>query len=104
MDGPDLVFLIDLQVGEFLSLALTASWDVGMYVVADCGDVSGTCLAAADEFLGGFSEFLEFEAEQAGTYFLIIDSDGDCGPANLVINRPFPTEGLSWGSVKALFR
>ncbi len=68
--GNDTVFAVDLAAGDLLTATLdTVTSSAGMYVVTDCGDVTGTCLHAEprdDEF--------EFYAATTGRYFLIVDS------------------------------
>jgi hypothetical protein len=87
-----------------LRVALEAGWDAGMYLVGDCGDILGSCQAAADAYFGGLTERLRFLLPQAGVYYLIVDSDGDCGPATLFTDPFVPATRRSWGAVKGLYR
>lgn len=43
-------------------------------------------------------------ALDSGIYFLIVDSDAECGFARLVINNPTDSRQQSWGAVKSLYR
>jgi hypothetical protein len=103
MHGPDLVYRIYLDDGH-LEVTMEAAWDGGMYLVTDCADVAGSCVAVADEAMAGDPETLAYTAGEPGWYYLIIDAEEECGEAHVIINSPLASESQSWGAVKTLYR
>lgn len=74
--GPDLVFRIDLEIGDTFSASLLApGLDAVLYLVRDCTNVSRTCVAGVDEAgPGGLEHLFVGPILDPGTYYLIIDA------------------------------
>ena len=72
--GPDVVYRFDLFRGDALSVTLIPfRTDAGIYLVTDCADVHGSCVAGADMALYAQPEYLNYTVQATGAYFLIID-------------------------------
>jgi len=106
--GPDAVYSIYLEEGENFAACASPpddgySPDLQIYVVTDCADADGTCVAGDD---GGNPECVDFNAPAAGTYYLIIDTWLSCGNGTtyVTIGAPVGNEDSSWGAVKSLYR
>lgn len=70
--GPDAVFAVDLASSQTLEATLsTSTSNAGMYVVSNCQLADSSCLWAEPA-----SDELEFFAETAGRYFLVVDTQG----------------------------
>ena len=102
MIGPDLVYQLDLA--GTLDVSLESDYDLALYLVNSCNDVSLSCVAGADDFGQHGVERLTYPALDTGVYYLIIDSDAECGPANLIIHSPADSRRESWGTIKTLYR
>jgi len=111
--GPDVTYALDLAAGCRVCVTLnqgTMDWNGGVYMVTDCSDVNGTCVAGSSGWLpGSEDEVFCFDNEIAGTYYIIVDgrTDGGYGPFQLdvVVNcLPAPGElvctGLAHGAVR----
>ena len=82
-NGRDVVYRLDVLAGDslYLDYAQSAA-DASIYIVADCADPAGTCIAGEDSTLVGGHETLSHTFAAAGTYYLILDSfsPGSGGP------------------------
>jgi hypothetical protein len=103
MLGPDLVYKIILG-GNQLDVYLESDNDLALYLVNSCEDVSLSCVAGVDDGGAGVVETLTYSAIDSGDYYLIIDSEGECGMAHLVIVSPTESQPQSWGEVKSRYR
>ncbi len=72
--GRDMAFRVHLEEGQTLEAVLLADWDGQLYLVRDCQDAEGTCVAGVDEQPQGVEETLTWTADRDGTYYLIVDS------------------------------
>ncbi len=72
--GMDVVYYADLVPGQILDVTMTTDthWDDSLYLVTDCADPIGSCVAGADADPDG-SHFT-YTATAAGRYYLIVDS------------------------------
>ncbi len=70
----DRAYRVGLTPGDQLLVAVQASgsYDPSVYLVSDCADVNGSCVAGTDRVLSS-SETLAAMVQQAGNYFLILD-------------------------------
>jgi hypothetical protein len=77
--GPDVVMLLDLHSGDFVYLLYNpwGQWDASLYVVTDCADVAGTCMAASDSGGVGEAERIWWRCPAAGSYYVICDASGE---------------------------
>lgn len=94
-NGKDVVYYMDLQVGDEVSMTYTQlQYDTSFYVVTNC--VNLDCIAGADDTLTGEPEVIQFTAAVATRYYVILDAWGTDvgGPWTLdyTINCPVPPE------------
>ena len=74
--APDAVYQFTPTADGSYHVALSADFDSTLYVVADCGDVDGTCLGG-DEVVGtGQVEDVDVDLSAGQTYFIIVDGWG----------------------------
>jgi hypothetical protein len=73
--GPDRVYSILMFAGEQLHVAATSAFDSSLYLVSNCADVNGSCLAGSDLGVGG-TEVIAPVFQQTGTYYVIVDGFG----------------------------
>ncbi len=106
--GRDLVYRINAAAGDVLNVTYTNSADGSIYLITDCANPTTTCVAGADATLSGQAEVLNYAFPAAGVYYLIVDSFGTntSGSYTLVgsLDCITPTEKVSWGKVKAIYR
>ena len=89
--GADVVYSVQLQARERLQASLHAGFDSSLYVVTDCGDVLRSCVAGSDD---GDPEEVDFVAQVAGRYYLIIDGYGSgSGAFELSVQVSPPASG-----------
>ena len=74
-NGLDRVYRVDLQQYEQLAvqLAPSTSYDPAVYLVSACNSLEANCVEGSDRGTGQ-NEYIQPIAEQAGTYYLIVDS------------------------------
>ena len=60
--------------GDYRIAVAPAGWDAFVYVVADCADLGGSCLAASD---GQADEALRVTLAAAQTVFVVVDGEDD---------------------------
>lgn len=75
--GRDVVFAIDLDVGERILASYTTSVDGAIYLVTQCGNVMNGCLWGIDKVGPGQTEVFDFTSEKAARCYLILDSFGE---------------------------
>jgi hypothetical protein len=75
--GKDSVYFVHLEPGDIVDMTYTQlAADGALYIVTDCSNVSGSCVAGADDTTTGQPEVLHYVASASGTYFVILDSYG----------------------------
>ena len=84
--GPDVVYLINAHVGDSLSVDYHSTADGVMYMVTDCGNVGGTCVAGSDVGVEGDTEHLDYTFTSPGFYYLILDSYDVTPPGTWTLN------------------
>jgi hypothetical protein len=73
--GKDLTYVVDLTAGDIVHLVYTGSgYDAAFYIVTDCSNVAGTCVAGADA--GYDVETINWTCTATGTYYIICDAYG----------------------------
>ncbi len=79
--GPDVVYELNLASTQDVTVTMdgAAGLDSSLYVVTDCADEEGTCVAGDDSTTGGGSEEVTFTANAGTTYFIIADAFGAAG-------------------------
>ncbi len=106
--GQDVVYVTNLEIGDELMVLMTTDtgWDDSIYLITDCADPVGSCVAGDDAYPDGST--FSYIATEAGTYYLIVDaySSGVGGYTITGYNGGSFTavEESSWGSIKALYR
>ncbi|MDO9170380.1 MAG: choice-of-anchor J domain-containing protein [bacterium] len=104
--GNDVVYKIYLAAGESFIATETGEHDSALWLVTDCANTAGTCVAGADDTFGGDTEVLSYAAASAGWYYLIVDAygTGACSLTTVTIEAPVSNEDLSWGNLKTMYR
>jgi hypothetical protein len=107
--GRDLVWIVDLAEGESLTATMTtiADWDDTLFLVEDCANAEGTCVAGDNAIPDGSS--LAYTRTQPGTgrYYLIASAYGSgAGPFHLAgaVGPGTSIARATWGRVKAAYR
>ncbi|HEY2955276.1 MAG TPA: FlgD immunoglobulin-like domain containing protein [Candidatus Eisenbacteria bacterium] len=76
-DGRDVVYKVEAFAGDSLYVDyVQATADASIYLVTDCSDPAGTCVAGEDSTLVGGHETLVHKFTAPGTYYLVLDSFG----------------------------
>jgi hypothetical protein len=106
--GGDVVYAVTLTAGQ----EITVEWDpvyfdASLYVVTNCADLAGTCVAGSDAGTDGDPETVTFQNTTGviTTYYIICDSyfcSG--GNGTLTIQSAVADGARSWGATKALYR
>ncbi len=73
--APDVAYAITVADGDTVDVAMIPldGQDPILYMVGDCADPAGTCVAGADVGLGGDPEYITATFDCAGTYYIIAD-------------------------------
>ncbi len=107
--GPDVVYYTDLAVGGVFSVTMSTGgvWDDSIYLVTDCANVAGSCVAGDDQY-PDMSTFT-YTATTAGRYYLIVDGYGGASGSYTITGTnpcgpPVATEPTTWGTLKGLYR
>jgi hypothetical protein len=85
-NGRDVVYKVESFAGDSISLDYVQDEaDASIYIVTDCSDPAGTCVAGEDSTLVGGHETLAYRFTTPGTYYIILDSfsPGSGGPWTL---------------------
>ena len=112
--APDVVYEFVPAAHGLYRLVLTGDYDSNLYLITDCDDVDGSCVAGDEEACVGCDEeiVVELDADQiyyvivdgwagtaAGTYTLTIDEVGDtCADPVPVGALPFSWDGDTTGA------
>jgi hypothetical protein len=104
--GADVVYCIELVAGESFEVTMTTSgWDDSIYLITDCEDPAGSCVAGADAYPDGST--FTYTAGTTGRYYLIVDAYSGGGAFNISgVNGggPSSAQPATWGGVKALYK
>lgn len=103
--GADLVWYTNLDVGQTLTVLMNADYDDSIYLLTDCADPIGSCVAGDDQYPSGST--FTYTATAAGTYYLIVDGYSGAGTATITgTNEGNVTavDDASWSCIKALYR
>jgi hypothetical protein len=104
--GNDVVYKIYLAAGESFVATQTGEHDSSLWLVTDCSNTAGTCVAGADATFSGQTEVLSYVAGSAGWYFLIVDGwgTGACSLTTVTIDAPVGNQDASWSDIKTMYR
>ena len=76
--GKDVVYAVKVGVGDSLWLDYRSIADGSIYVVRDCSNIDGTCVAGSDQTINPNEiESIRKKFTIAGTYYIILDSFGN---------------------------
>jgi len=104
-NGPDAIYMVELAAGEQMIASVAplegVYVDLSVYLVTDCADVNGSCVAGDDS---GNPEEIAFTVETAGVYYLIVDTYSGCGEVLVTLDPAVATETATWGDLKSLYR
>jgi hypothetical protein len=93
--GKDMVYRVEAVLGDVMDFTyLQQTADASFYIVTDCADSSGTCVAGADATVSGEPESIHYIAPSSATYYVILDSYGtdSGGPWTLDFNISWPPQ------------
>lgn len=106
--GGDVVYVLNLTGTETVDISYTNAGDASLYIITDCNDPQGSCVAGADNtFLGQAETILGFSG--TGTFYVILDTFSGFTPGgdytvDITVNCPTATDDASWSEFKNLFR
>ncbi len=106
--GNDVVYIIGLNHGDTFDVTMTTSgWDDSIYLVTDCANTLGTCVAGADAYPDGSTFSYTNDTGVYAEFYLIVDAySSGMGTFNISGNNGgvVETRDSTWGSVKSLYR
>jgi len=113
--GRDVHFSLTSYDTAWTATVVPDGWDAAIAVSTECGDLTGTCVAASDSSGSGENESVTVSLTDTGgaqTVTLVIDSSLDaedplgCGDFTLKITPvgAAPVRPTSWGGIKAIYR
>ncbi len=74
-DGKDVAYRIDASIGDSIWVNYrNLDADGSIYIVTDCANPTGTCVAGSDMTSLGETEPLRYKFTSRGTYYMILDS------------------------------
>ena len=75
--GLDVVYYVNLNAGDIVDMSyLQQNADTAFYIVTDCSNVSGSCVAGADQTVPPDPEVIHYVASATATYYIILDAYG----------------------------
>jgi hypothetical protein len=100
-NGADAIYYAVLPVGGQIDVCITAGFDLSLYLVTDCSDIAGSCVAGDDS---GNPECISYTGGP-GTYYLVVDaySTNACGEITVTVDNLVPTDDTSFSTIKSLF-
>ena len=100
--SPDKIYLTQGEIfSACIAPAAGVSIDLSLWLVSDCADVNGTCVAGDDS---GNPECVSYEAAADGWYYLIVDAYSGCGLVDVTIDAPVSNEDASFSNLKTMYR
>lgn len=107
--GLDVVYKVNATAGQSLNLVYTSSADASIYIVTDCADPVGTCVAGADETVSGQAETLTYVFTHSGTHYVVLDSYGTSTFGSYTLTGSYEcgavgTSHGTWGKLKTMYR
>ncbi|NOZ86102.1 MAG: hypothetical protein GXP49_07530 [Deltaproteobacteria bacterium] len=99
MNGPDLVYEVEVHGGQTLKVTATptTNWDMGLYIITDCGDSTGdTCQLWSDK---DGAESIEGVVQTDSRLLIVVDGyRGASGPFTMDVQITDPPEGETCSS------
>jgi hypothetical protein len=117
-EGTEVFFKFGLTDGNTFSADVTGDvfTDVALYIITDCENPAGSCVAGSDSGSPGMTETISFTQANGGptVYYLIVKEwmpdyqssffTGVYSHDGLLCDDPVGTTDQTWGSLKATFR
>ncbi len=106
-NGRDLVYVMELVADQQVTITASTSYDNAIYLITDCGDSVGSCVAGADSDVSGHIETLVFDtADAPGTYYLILDGFSSTaeGVWEVIVDCVVSTEATTFDGIKSMYR
>ncbi len=100
-NGADAVYFAVLPEGGRIDVSIAADFDASLYLITDCGDPVGSCVAGDDQYPGG-AEAISYTGGP-GTYYLIVDGYSGCGPVTVTMDNLVPTEDTNLSTIKSMY-
>jgi hypothetical protein len=94
--GPDVVYSFTPAVTDTYTIGVTplaAGFDLSLYIVTDCSNPAGTCVAGANIRGNSKGETLSVTLTAGTQYFIVVDtpsSSGTSGPFHFALRRGTP--------------
>ena len=106
--GGDAVLGLRVEAGWLLEVSLASTADAVLYLVADCQDIQGSCIAGADRGIAGQTETLRYQFHEPGLWYLVLDHHGN-GQGDLTLTGELSCETVAvqattWTQVRRLYR
>jgi hypothetical protein len=108
-NGLDVVYYMDLEAGDQVSLTYTQlTWDTSFYIVTDCADMT-SCVAGADATFTGDPEVINWVCTATGRYYVILDAYSSESGGDFTLDytitcpEPTPTQNTTWGQIKSIY-
>jgi hypothetical protein len=109
--GRDVVYYVCLDQGEQLDVSMQCGFDASLYLIADCADPFGSCLAGADATISeGLEEIIGFIAPYDGIFYIVVSAySSGTGPievygTNYGDGCEVATESTTFDGLKSLYR
>jgi hypothetical protein len=109
-NGRDVVYYLDLEAGDTAHFIYTQlSADTSFYLITDCSDPNGSCVAGADGTYFAEPEEFTYVVTETGRYYLILDAySTDTGGQwtmtyDITCPEPTPTQDTTWGQIKSMY-
>lgn len=105
--GLDIVYYVDLVENQQFTVACQTDYDIAIYLITDCADPVGSCVAGADDTVSAGYEEIIFDAGDApGRYYLILDaySSTAFGDFEVTVDGVVATDATSFGTLKSMYR
>lgn len=103
-NGNEALYKIYLEAGQNFHVTEDGSHDMSMYLVTDCADIIGSCVAGSDNCCTGAQELIDYTAAADGWYYLIVDGYSGCSEVTISIDQPVAADERTWDGVKSLYR
>jgi hypothetical protein len=101
-NGPDVVYYAILGEGGQIDACINGTPDLSLYLITDCGDPVGSCVAGDDS---GNPECISWThtGPESTFYYLIVDTYSGCGVVTVTIDQLVPADETSFSSIKSLY-
>ncbi len=74
--GRDVVYKVYATTGDSLAIDYRSTADGSIYILTNCNDTNGSCVAGEDSAGIGDTETLRYKFHSTGTFYIILDSFG----------------------------